>query len=121
MMAVPLMILLDTFFEHNDASYEEKKHGKRKTMIAISIASALFWGLAPLCGWSRIDYEESGLSCTIYERKPGFGYILYMILNFTWYCVLPLFMMIHSKLSSSTTSNRNQKDFSSVVNLFFSI
>jgi len=127
MMAVPLMLLIDSFFEHTDPNHEEKKHTKRKKMITISIVSALFWGLAPLCGWSKITYEESGLSCTIYENKPGFGYILYMILNFTYYCILPLFMMIHSRISfDSPISSRTPKEssytvFSQLIYLLFEI
>lgn len=104
MMAVPLMLLIDSFFEHTDANHEEKKHSKRKKMIFVSIVSALFWGLAPSFGWSKISYEESGLSCTIWENKPGFGYILYMILNFTYYFILPLFMMIHARISADSPS-----------------
>jgi hypothetical protein len=116
MMAVPLMLLIDSFFEHTDPNHEDKKHTKRKKMITISIISALFWGLAPLCGWSKIAYEESGLSCTIYENRPGFGYILYMILNFSYYFMLPLIMMIHSRASfDSAISSRAPKESSYMV------
>ena len=116
MMAVPLMLLIDSFFEHTDPNHQDNKHTKRKKMITISIISALFWGLAPLCGWSKITYEESGLSCTIYEHNTRFGYILYMILNYTYYFILPLFMMIQSRTDSdSPMSSRTLKESSYMV------
>ena len=108
MMAVPLMLIIDKFFEHNDPDYERTKYGKRKQMILLSVISAFFWGLAPLFGWSKISYEPSKLSCSVFEDKPGNGYIFYMVLNFTYYYILPLFMMIHCKMNSK--NNKQSTD-----------
>jgi len=68
MMAVPLMLLIDSFFEYTDPNHKEKKHTKRKKMITISIVSALFWGLAPLCGWSQWRYLRSELCGAKYKK-----------------------------------------------------
>jgi hypothetical protein len=110
-MSVPLMLALNEFFKKNDAHYEEKKHTQISLMICASVVSGCFWGLAPLFGWSKIDYEPSGLSCTVWEEKPTAGYALYMILCFSFYFLIPLFVMIFSKGNSKPAHNFNQRTY----------
>ena len=93
-MYVPIMMILDDYFEQMDEQYETNKFGKRKFMIIFSVLVSLFWGGAPLFGWSRMDYEPSGLSCSVYENKPGMGYLLYMIICVAFYEIAPLCLVI---------------------------
>ena len=94
-MYVPIMAILDNYFELSDPQYELCRNRRRKKMILFSVLCSLFWGAAPLFGWSQMDYEPTGLSCSIYENKPGFGYMLYMLINVTFYEVVPFFIVLY--------------------------
>jgi hypothetical protein len=93
-MYVPIMLILNDYFEQTDGQYEANQFSKRRYMIMFSVLVSLFWGAAPLFGWSRMDYEPTGLSCSIYENKPGTGYLLYMIINVTFYEIAPFFLVV---------------------------
>ena len=87
------MMVLDDYFEQTDEQYETNKFGKRKYMIIFLVLVGLFLGGAPLFGWSRMDFEPSGLSCTVYENKPGMGYMIYIITCFVIYEIGPFFLV----------------------------
>ena len=94
-MYVPIMLILDDYYDATDEQYEVNKFEKRKCLIKYAVLISLFWGAAPLFGWSRMDFEPTGLSCSIYENKPGFGYFSYLIVNVTFYEIGPLCLVMY--------------------------
>lgn len=63
-------------------------------MILWAWVNSLFWGLAPLVGWSRISYEPSGTSCTVDVKNPDTAYISYIVMCAIWIYVIPILFMI---------------------------
>jgi hypothetical protein len=68
-------------------------------MNVYTLATSLIFGLAPLFGWSSISYELTGASCTVDMMKPDLAYILYIIVTFVWFFLLPVLAMIYVKYS----------------------
>jgi hypothetical protein len=119
-ICVPLMLALDEFFTKNEPGYDQNKNHTRIKMILATFVSGCFWGLSPLFGWSKIDFEPSGLSCTVWEPKPKSPYVLYIVLCVLFYFLMPVFVMICSKREEAHSMNFNEEsDESSRVNWLF--
>ena len=108
------MLILDDYFEQTDDQYETSQFSRRRYMIIFSVLASLFWGAAPLFGWSQMDYEPSGLSCSIYENKPGMGYLIYMILCVTFHEIVPFCIVVFCVVKTKN----NLKSLNKVKTLF---
>lgn len=105
-------------------SQVSEKDRLRGYMILFIWLNSLFWGLAPLAGWSRIWYEPSHVSCTVDLMQPDVKYISYIILCGVWCYVLPIIAMIYCKIKLKGQTDRSSSSeilYSHKVrlNLFF--
>ena len=93
-MLVPSMIMLDAYIEQEDPKYEAYKFKKRQRIIMTSVFVSFVFGVAPLLGWSKMDLEPSGVSCSVFETKPGAKYISYIICCLICFEILPFGQII---------------------------
>ena len=96
------MLIVDAYYKENLPAYTdpETKAEKRSSMIRYVTYCCLFWGGVPLLGWSRMDYEPSGLSCSVYEYKPSIGYFSYMCSTMIIYEIVPFIILIFCRIGT---------------------
>lgn len=99
-MHVPVLILLDTHFANTDPQYETKKDKKRLILIAVSFLISLFWGITPVFGLPPLNFEPSGLSCSVYDEKGGTLYTMYIICCLFFFEIIPLGLVVYCKAQS---------------------
>ena len=79
-MHVPVLLIIDHFYEENILEYDKVRESKRKLLVLISFLLSLFFGAVPMLGWGGpIGFEPSGLSCAVYHEQPSMSYITYII------------------------------------------
>ena len=118
-MHLPVMAIIDLYYEHTDENYEMNKKGTRMNLIYFSFVSSLFLGAAPLFGWSKMDFEPSKLSCSLYENKPSTAYILYLVIIAIVYEVLPFIIVIYCKIKTQYDSKDSFKVLIFILNTIY--
>ena len=108
-MHVPVIIMLDKHFEQVDPDYEEDtKQTKRIIMVGVSFLISLFFGTIPLFTWTPMTFEPSYLSCSVYDAKPGIGYISYIWATLIIYEIIPLVLVIWIVIISRKNKNNER-------------
>lgn len=89
-MLTTVLICLDMLFENKFESYEANKSSVRGSMLAFTWINSIFWGLAPVFGWSRIGHELTDTSCTVDFVNAGPAYTTYIISVFLIMFIFPI-------------------------------
>lgn len=88
------MLVLDMLLQKKCENYDSYKSKVRNLMIGYSWANSLFWGLAPVLGWSRISYELTNASCTVDYLNADSAYRSYILSCFGLMFAGPISIML---------------------------
>lgn len=89
-MLTTVLICLDLLFEKKFENYEFNKSSIRNCMLTFAWINSIFWGLAPMFGWSRIGPELTDTSCTVDFVNAGPAYTTYIISVFLIMFIFPI-------------------------------
>ncbi len=89
-------------------------------MIAFAWVNSLIFSIAPLIGWSSINFEPSKLSCTVDVMKPDFAYISYIFMTFFFCYLLPLVVIGYFVFKPIINTNVKHQDLRFEMNVRFS-
>lgn len=94
-MLTVVMLCLDMLFEKKYVDYDSFKTRVRDFMIGYMWVNCLFWGLAPVFGWSRISQELTKTSCTVDFVNADSSYNSYIISCFVLIFAGPILTMLY--------------------------
>lgn len=103
-----VMICLEYLFEKAYADYGSWKHQVRNVMIGYMWVNSVFFGLAPVFGWSRIGQELTLTSCTVDFVNADDAYRTYIISAFVLMFAGPIITMFYCA-SSMSESKHSEK------------
>lgn len=104
-MLTVVMLCLELLFQKSYPNYETWKVQVRNLLIGYMWVNSLFWGLAPVLGWSRISQELTLTSCTVDFVHADAAYKTYIISSFIIMFAGPIVAMIFCALSSPATDH----------------
>lgn len=107
-MLCVVMLSLDQLFDKKYENYETWKTQARSYMIGYTWVNCLFWGLAPVFGWSRIGQELTRTSCTLDFVNADASYRSYIMSCFVVIFIVPVFAMLYCALSKSTPISKDK-------------
>lgn len=121
MMLSIVMICLDMLLMRKYESYVMNKSKTRSYMIGFMWANSFFFGMAPLFGWSRINVEPSGTSCTLDWSEPDMLYTTHIIACFMFMFVVPIIVMLYCICTKQSETQRRESSVNKSIMCLISL